>query len=72
MHAKFVDVTVVILDISKALIKVLHKGVLFKSKSYGFEGELPSLLECYLSNREQTVILNGQTSELIKTISHWS
>ena len=32
-------------------------------KTYGFEGELLSLLENYLQNREQRVVLNGQTSE---------
>ena len=32
------------------------------SKSYGVEGELLSLLKNYIQNREQRVILNGQTS----------
>ena len=32
-------------------------------KSYGVEGELLSLLKNYLRNREQRVVLNGQTSE---------
>ena len=31
-------------------------------KACGIEGELLSLLENYLQNREQIVILNGQTS----------
>ena len=31
-------------------------------KSYGVEGELLSLLKNYIQNREQRVILNGQTS----------
>ena len=39
------------------------KSLLFKLKSYGVEGELLSLLECYLSNREQRVILNSQNSD---------
>ena len=51
------------LDISKAFGKVWHKGLLFKLKPYGVEGELLFLLECYLSNREQRVVLNGQTSD---------
>ena len=45
--------TGVFLDISKTFDKIWHKGLLFKLKSYGVEGELLSLLECYLSNREQ-------------------
>ena len=49
--------------ISKAFEEVWHKGLLLKLKSYGVEGGLLSLLECYLSNREQRVVLNGQTSD---------
>ena len=44
------DVRGVLLDISIAFDKVWHKGLLFKLKSYGVDGELLSLLECYLSN----------------------
>ena len=51
-----------ILDVSKAFNKVWHKGLLFKLKFYVVESQLPSLLECYLSKREQRVVLNGQTS----------
>ena len=51
------------LDVSKACNKVWHKGFLFKLKSYDVDGELLSLLECWSSNREQRVVLNGQTSD---------
>ena len=57
------DVRGVFLDISKTFDKVWHDGLLFKSKVYGIEGEILSLLENYLQNREQRVVLNGQTSE---------
>ena len=55
--------TVVFLDISKTFNKVWHKGLLFKLKSHGSEGESLSLLEYYLRNREQEVVINGQTSD---------
>ena len=58
-----VDVRGAFLDISKVFDKVWHKGALFKLKSYSVEGGLLSLLECFLSNREQRVVLNGQTSD---------
>ena len=58
-----VDVREVFLDISKAFDKVWHDGIIFKLKAYGVEGELLSLLKNYLENREQRVVLNGQTSE---------
>ena len=57
------DVRGFFLDISKAFDKVWHDGFIFKLKAYGIEGELLSLLENYLQNREQRVALNGQTSE---------
>ena len=58
------DVRGVLLDISKAFGKVWHKGLIFKLNSYGVEGDLLSLLECYLTNRNQRVVLHGQTSDL--------
>ena len=36
--------------------KVWHKVLLFKLKSYGVEVEYLSLLEFYLSNKEQRVV----------------
>ena len=56
------DVRGVFLDISKAFDKVWHKGLLYRIKSYRVEGELPSLLEYYLRDRKQRVVLNGQNS----------
>ena len=51
------------LDISKAFDRVWHKGLLFKLKRIGIDGPLYLLLENYLKNRKQRVVLNGQTSE---------
>ena len=53
----------VFLDISKPFDKVWHKGLLYKLTSYGVEGELLSLLECYLRDRKQRVALNGQNRD---------
>ena len=50
------------LDISKAFDKVWHKGLIFKLKTYGVEGNLLKLLENYLTDRQQRVVLNGRTS----------
>ena len=58
-----VDVRGVFLDISKAFDKAWRKGLLYKLKSYGVEGELLPLLECYLRDRKQRVVLNGQNSD---------
>ena len=50
------------LDISKAFDKVWHEGLVFKLKTYGVEGNLLKLLENYLTDRQQRVVLNGRTS----------
>ena len=43
-----VDTRAIFLDISKALNKVWHQGLLFELKSYGVDGSLFCLLENYL------------------------
>ena len=48
---------------SKAFDKVWHEGLLFKLKQNGVSGKMLSLFTNYLSNRQQRVVLNGQTSE---------
>ena len=53
----------VFLDMSKAFDKVWHQGPIFKLKSTGVSDSLLSLIESFLSNRFQRVLLNGQTSE---------
>ena len=56
------EVRSVFLDISKAFDKAWHEGLIYKIKSMGISGELLNLLENYLSDRYQRVVLNGQTS----------
>ena len=56
------EVRSVFLDISKAFDKVWHEGLLYKLKSMGISGELYNLLENYLSDRFQRVLLNGKAS----------
>ena len=56
------DTRGVFLDISKAFDKVWHKGLLYKLKCYGVEGDLYNILDNYLTNRKQKVVLNGQSS----------
>ena len=58
-----VDVRGVFLDISKGFDKVWHIGLLFKLKAYGVDGELLSVLQKYLENCKQGIVLNGRTSD---------
>ena len=57
------EVRSVDLDMSKAFDKVRHEGLIFKLKQNGVTGNLLKLLENYLSNRKQRVVLNGMHSD---------
>ena len=65
-HKNSIEVRAVFLDISKAFDKVWHEGLLFKLKQNGIHGNLLSLLESYLCNRHQRVVLDGFNSEFTK------
>ena len=64
------DVRGVFLDISKAFDKVWHKGLIFKLKSYGVEGDLLSLLECYLTIKKSKGCFKWSDFRF-ETISFW-
>lgn len=51
------------LDISKAFDRVWHDGLLFKVKSIDIRDPLLAWFKSYLSDREQGVIIDGQSSE---------
>ena len=48
------------LDISKAFDKEWHDRLIFKLRQNGICGEVINILEDFLSNRKQRVVLNGQ------------
>ena len=52
----------VFLDMSKAFDKVWHEGLISKMRQNGINGNLLKMLESYLSNRKQRVVLNGVDS----------
>ena len=54
------EVKGVFFDISKAFDKVWHQGVLFKLKQSGISGNLLKIMEDFLANLYQRVVLNGQ------------
>ena len=57
------EVRSVYLDMSKAFDKVWHEGLVFKLKQNGVDGNLLSLIQNYLTNRKQRVIINGTSSD---------
>ena len=57
------DARGVFLGISKAFDKVWHEWLIYKLKSMGVSDSLLKLIQSFLTNRLQRVLLNGQTSE---------
>ena len=53
------EVRSIFLDLSKTFDRVWHKGLLYKLKCMGINGKLLKLVESFLRNRYQRVILNG-------------
>ena len=49
-------------DISNTFDKVWHEGLVFKLKQNGISGNLLNVLEDFLRNKKQRVVLNRQTS----------
>ena len=56
------EVRGVFLDISKAFDKVWHDGLIYKLKRNGITSDLLRLIESFLSDRYQRVVLNGNNS----------
>ena len=48
---------------SKTFGKVWHEGLTFQLKSVSVSNSLLRLIECFLNNRFQRVLLNDETSE---------
>ena len=50
-------------DISNALDRVSHNGLLHRLKSYGILGQIFGLISSFLSNRQLRVVLDGKSSQ---------
>ena len=50
------------LDVSKAFDKVWHAGLTYKLRQNSICGDLINILNDFLTNRKQRVVLNGQCS----------
>jgi hypothetical protein len=60
------EVKVISLDISRALYRVWHKGLLSKLMSFGIGGRLYRWIRDFLTFRQQRVVLSGLTSSWSK------
>jgi ribonuclease P/MRP protein subunit RPP40 len=57
------ELLLVFMDISKAFDRVWHKGLIYKLKQSGIEGNLLKWFESYLLNRKQRVVVGGKSSD---------
>ena len=63
------DTDAIYLDFRKAFDKVDHKILISKLYAYGIRGNLLAWIKNYLSDREQTVVVNGHQSRPAHVIS---
>lgn len=63
------DVDVLYLDFAKAFDKVPHQRLLQKMESNGISGNVLRWVQCWLSGREQRVVLNGIASDWMPVTS---
>ena len=59
---KALEVRGIFRDTSKAFDKVWHDGLIFKLRQNGIRGDIINILQDFLRNRKQRVVLNGQCS----------
>ena len=57
------ELRAVFLDISRAFDRVWHPGLIFKLRQIGIEGQAIQIIEDFLNNREQRVVIDGQVSD---------
>ena len=63
------EVSGVFLDISKVFDQVWHEGLIYKIKCMGVKGDL---MESFLFERQQRLVLNGQESQWLTIKSRCS
>ena len=59
------EVQTVFFDITKALDRVWHEGLIYKLKAAGVSGDVLRLFQSYLSGHRQSVVLPGSFSKWV-------
>jgi hypothetical protein len=59
----------IIMDFAKAFDKVPHQRLLYKHKFYGIKNQTLNWISAFLSNRTQTVVLDGESSDIAPVTS---
>ena len=58
----------IFIDLSRAFDTISHEKLLFKLENYGIRGTPLSILQSYLTNRQQLTKFNGSKSDLITSL----
>lgn len=66
---KNIQTDLIIMDFAKAFDKVSHKHLLYKLNYYGINGNIHNWISAFLSNRTQTVVLDGKSSNTVPVTS---
>ena len=64
-----IQTDLIIMDFAKAFDKVPHQRPLYKLKFYGIKNETLNWISAFLSNRTQTVVLDGESSDIAPVTS---
>jgi hypothetical protein len=57
------------MDFAKVFDKVPHQRLRYKLKFYGIKNETLNWISAFLSNRTQTIILDGESSDIAPVTS---
>ena len=63
------QVDAIFLDFSKAFDSIPHELLTYKLQSFGIQGKLLSWFGDYLTNRQQRVVIDGETSPFVPVLS---
>jgi hypothetical protein len=66
---KNIQTDLIIMDFAKVFDKVPHQRLLYKLKFYGIKNETLNWISAFLSNRTQTIILDGESSDIAPVTS---
>jgi hypothetical protein len=59
-----IQTDLIIMDFAKSFDKVPHQRLLCKLKFYGIKNETLSWISAFFANRTQTVVLDGESSDI--------
>ena len=72
INNKNIQTDLIIMDFAKAFDKVPHRHLLYKLKYYGIQENTLLWIQAFLSDRTQTVVVNGISSNTVPATSRCS